>query len=140
MNFYKTMLLAAPCLIAAGLLLSGVSANAQADEAAGQTYGAAATGDSAKTISWYISHSPFPMSIPVLPVFPDRDFVLTDYGARGDGQTLNTTAFQKALTACSEAGGGRCSRSCRSVADRSYRITQPCQPLPVGRCDGPIYA
>lgn len=41
------------------------------------------------------------------PVFADQDFLLSDYGAVGDGQTMNSEAFQKAITACHEAGGGR---------------------------------
>ncbi|MDB6114428.1 MAG: Galacturan 1,4-alpha-galacturonidase [Lacunisphaera sp.] len=44
---------------------------------------------------------------PALPVIPDRTFRLTDYGAVGDGQTLNTGAFEKALAAVSAAGGGK---------------------------------
>ncbi|QEC53776.1 polygalacturonase [Anseongella ginsenosidimutans] len=41
------------------------------------------------------------------PVFPDRDFLLTDYGAQGDGATDCTGAFAAAIRACNEAGGGR---------------------------------
>ena len=41
------------------------------------------------------------------PVFPDSDFVITDYGAVGDGVTDCTQAFHDAITACNEAGGGR---------------------------------
>lgn len=42
-----------------------------------------------------------------LPVFPARDFEVTQFGARGDGTTLNTDAIAKAITACNAAGGGR---------------------------------
>ncbi len=44
---------------------------------------------------------------PALPVIPDRTFVLTDYGAVGDGHTLNTEAFRRAIAAVEKAGGGR---------------------------------
>ena len=62
---------------------------------------------SPKELSWYIAHAPFPMPAVALPQFPGKDFPLTDYGATGNGQTLNTTAFQQAIKACASAGGGR---------------------------------
>jgi polygalacturonase len=44
---------------------------------------------------------------PALPTIPDRTFTLTDFGAVGDGKTLNTDAFKKAIAAVDQAGGGR---------------------------------
>jgi polygalacturonase len=41
------------------------------------------------------------------PVIPDRTFLITAYGAVGDGKTLNTSFIQKTIAACSAAGGGR---------------------------------
>jgi polygalacturonase len=41
-----------------------------------------------------------------LPVIPDARFSLTDFGAVGDGKTLNTAAFEKAIAAVEKAGGG----------------------------------
>lgn len=43
----------------------------------------------------------------VVPKFPARDFVITDFGAVGDGKTKCTDAFVKAIAACNAAGGGR---------------------------------
>ena len=44
---------------------------------------------------------------PALPTIPARTFTLTDFGAVGDGHTINTEAFQKAIAAVAKAGGGR---------------------------------
>jgi polygalacturonase len=41
-----------------------------------------------------------------LPVIPEAKFNLADYGAVGDGKTLNTEAFKKAVAALAKAGGG----------------------------------
>jgi polygalacturonase len=44
---------------------------------------------------------------PALPVIPDHPFALTDFGAVGDGATMNTAAFNKAIAAVDRAGGGQ---------------------------------
>jgi polygalacturonase len=42
-----------------------------------------------------------------LPSFPDKTFEVTDYGALGDGKTMNTGAIARAISACATAGGGK---------------------------------
>ncbi len=54
----------------------------------------------------YLARAPFPMPRMAEPAFPDRSFPVTDYGAVGDGHTLNTAAFARAIAACARAGGG----------------------------------
>lgn len=40
------------------------------------------------------------------PQFSNKEFVITAYGAVGDGKTLNTEAFKKAIEDCNKRGGG----------------------------------
>lgn len=51
--------------------------------------------------------APFPMPDANVPLFPERDFVITDFGAKHDEKTRISAAIEKAIAACSEAGGGR---------------------------------
>jgi len=44
---------------------------------------------------------------PALPAIPAREFRVTEFGAVGDGQTMNTGAFNRAVAAVERAGGGR---------------------------------
>lgn len=41
------------------------------------------------------------------PAIPDRDFLVTEHGAKADGKTDCRAAVAKAIRACHEAGGGR---------------------------------
>ncbi len=43
----------------------------------------------------------------IAPVFPDKEYLITNYGAIGDGKTLSTEAFKKAIEDCHKNGGGR---------------------------------
>ncbi len=40
------------------------------------------------------------------PMFPGRNFVITNYGATADGKTDSTPALRRAMDACVKAGGG----------------------------------
>lgn len=55
----------------------------------------------------YVREAPFAMSLPAEPELPQGTYVVTDFGAIGDGQTLNTAAFARAIAACTRAGGGK---------------------------------
>lgn len=52
---------------------------------------------------------PFEMEEIAVPRIPAREFRLDDFGGRGDGVTLNTEAFARAVEAVERAGGGRLS-------------------------------
>jgi len=57
-------------------------------------------------MEYYVAHAPFKMPQVTEPRFNDKQFNIATYGAVGDGQTLNTAAIEKAITACNAAGGG----------------------------------
>ena len=50
---------------------------------------------------------PFQMEKVTRPQFPDNEVNLKDFGAVGDGSTLCTEAFSKAIEALSQKGGGK---------------------------------
>lgn len=49
----------------------------------------------------------FEMAKVIEPTFPKYAVSITDFGAVGDGQTLNSEAFSKAIETVAEKGGGR---------------------------------
>ncbi|HQH56650.1 MAG TPA: glycosyl hydrolase family 28-related protein, partial [Candidatus Marinimicrobia bacterium] len=61
---------------------------------------------SANEVNRYLSDIPFEMSEIALPKFPERALNVTDFGAIGNGLTMNTTVINDAIKACSQAGGG----------------------------------
>ena len=69
-------------------------------------YAGCAGADGADPAVYSFADLPFAMPDLKVPQFPDRTFLITGYGAVGDGQTKNTAAFDKAIQACSKAGGG----------------------------------
>jgi DNA sulfur modification protein DndE len=54
----------------------------------------------------YVDHAPFKMGRIEAPVFAEKYFSILDFGAVGDGTTLNTKAINTAIDACAKAGGG----------------------------------
>ncbi len=58
-------------------------------------------------VNSYLKDLPFKSFSIQLPHFQNKLFNIKDYGAVGDGHTMNTDAFQKTINACSEAGGGK---------------------------------
>ena len=55
----------------------------------------------------YLRDVPFTMPEIPLPEFPDRTFSITDFGAIGDGHTMNSAAINQAILKCSQSGGGK---------------------------------
>ena len=60
-----------------------------------------------QSIASYVRRAPFKMPEIIRPIFPDKSFSIAQYGAIGNGQILNTVAFEKTIQACALAGGGK---------------------------------
>ena len=60
-----------------------------------------------KDLEYFLKSAPFKMPVIRTPVFPPKSFNVMEYGGVGDGHTLNTGAFVKAIEACVKAGGGK---------------------------------
>ena len=58
-------------------------------------------------VNSHLKNLPFPSFKIQLPSFQNKRFNIKDFGAAGDGHTINTEAFEKTITACVEAGGGK---------------------------------
>src|SRR5271155_5488191 len=50
--------------------------------------------------------APIRAGTPPLPVIPTNQFIITNFGALGNGVSNNATAIQKAINAAGAAGGG----------------------------------
>ena len=56
--------------------------------------------------SHYYIDTPVSLAQPALPSIPSLTVSITDFGAKGDGLTLNTSAFENAVRQLAEQGGG----------------------------------
>jgi polygalacturonase len=90
-------------LIATALVASGLAASAPAIRAEAQAAARAETTPAEDP--W--ARLPGILARIQPPVFPDRDFPITRFGAVADGRTDATAAFRAAIEACHRAGGGR---------------------------------
>ena len=59
-----------------------------------------------KEIKSYYKNLPFEMEVIKVPVFKKNVVHITEFGAVGDGVTLNTLAFEKAISSIAAKGGG----------------------------------
>lgn len=60
----------------------------------------------AKDYSKYYQNLPVQMQQPTLPSIPANHVSILEYGGNGDGLTMNTQAFAKAISKLNKMGGG----------------------------------
>lgn len=68
---------------------------------------AAAWSEGAPDSALFFTDLPFAMPEIALPRIPTHQVSITAFGAQGDGRTMNTAAFSRAIEACHADGGGR---------------------------------
>lgn len=91
----------------------GIAAPALAASSGAAAKAASAVGSSAGPSDVGVARTPADIAADRIvasvrrPRFPQRHFLVTDFGAVGDGVTMNTTAFAAAIQACGGSGGGR---------------------------------
>ncbi len=55
----------------------------------------------------YTKEIPFPMEEFSIPIFPDNEFNISDFGAVGNGIVKNTEVFKAIIDSCASVGGGK---------------------------------
>ncbi len=99
--------------ILAGIELQDVLGLAPTVEPVARSTDVAAPADTPVAAEW--AQVPGILARIVAPVFPAREFAITDYGAMADGKTDCTEAIAKAIAACHQAGGGHVTVSAAGV-------------------------
>ena len=91
-----------------GSSLSATSSEAQGMSAphVGTVYVPETNTDVSYEFAYLYENLPFSMPVVTRPSIPDRRVSLIDFGGTGDGVTLNTAAFARAIDALSKQGGG----------------------------------
>jgi polygalacturonase len=92
-------------LLAAALALYGLAVSAPAPATRADVQATARAESAAADDPW--ARLPGILARIRRPVFPERDFPITLFGAVSDGRTDATAAFRAAIEACHRAGGGR---------------------------------
>jgi polygalacturonase len=90
-----------PGATAATLVLTNVQASQD-----GYIYSIIASNSVAEATNSATLHVNAPAGPPALPVIPTNQFLITNYGAYGDGVSNNASAIQAAMKAAAAAGGG----------------------------------